>query len=130
MIIVRFLALNMGKFKGENWRKKNVMRSRLRRKGYVRKMVKDAVLCGYCKKPFSDEDGMFKTMEHIIPLCLGGSNKEENVKVVCSLCNSEKDKEMNLEMAKNPHDNRWKEKENCGFLKESRKEFLKRCWGE
>jgi len=47
-------------------------------------------LCCYCQNIFSYSD---LTIEHIIPLCLGGDNEENNITLACRNCNQEKGKE-------------------------------------
>lgn len=120
----------MSKIKSAIWKKRNKMRYRARRSAPVRKMLQDALLCGYCEKPFSEDYGMNKTVEHVIPLGMGGANTIENLKIVCSLCNVEKNREMNWEVAKKLYEDRWKTKGKMEVLWVSIKEFLKRCFGK
>lgn len=41
--------------------------------------------CCYCGAPLSYKDG---TVEHIIPLSKGGTNRRENVTIACAPCNN------------------------------------------
>lgn len=44
--------------------------------------------CAYCNQPMIGR--RFPTRDHVIPLCLGGSNRPGNLKVVCDPCNGHK----------------------------------------
>ncbi|HEY5268330.1 MAG TPA: HNH endonuclease signature motif containing protein [Candidatus Saccharimonadales bacterium] len=46
--------------------------------------------CAYCKKVFIVD---MLTIEHIVPLCLGGTNDRDNITLACGPCNQEKGRE-------------------------------------
>lgn len=50
-----------------------------------------ATVCAICGGEFSDDPDPFvpraRTIDHIVPLALGGSNKIENLRVVHRFCN-------------------------------------------
>jgi 5-methylcytosine-specific restriction endonuclease McrA len=46
--------------------------------------------CCYCKSVFFVED---LTVEHVTPLCLGGTNDPTNIALACSPCNHGRGKE-------------------------------------
>ncbi len=46
--------------------------------------------CCYCKVVFMVTD---LTVEHIVPLCLGGTNESTNITLACASCNQNKGKE-------------------------------------
>jgi len=46
--------------------------------------------CYYCKKVFLVD---ILTVEHLTPLCLGGTNDPSNIALACLTCNQEKGKE-------------------------------------
>ena len=45
--------------------------------------------CYYCHKIFIYDD---LTVEHIVPLCLGGTNEDSNITLACAPCNHERGK--------------------------------------
>lgn len=54
-------------------------------------LFKDIIyLCYYCKYAFLTSQ---LTIEHIIPLCLNGSNNIDNITLVCVPCNFQHGKE-------------------------------------
>src|SRR5580692_1903499 len=63
-------------------------RQKQRSKSYKlrKKLIKDLYLapCYYCKKAFLVDD---LTLEHIIPLCLSGTNDISNLTLACRPCN-------------------------------------------
>ena len=46
--------------------------------------------CCYCKKVFLFTE---LTVEHVTPLCLGGTNEPSNIALACEPCNKERGKE-------------------------------------
>lgn len=46
--------------------------------------------CCYCKAVFMVTD---LTVEHIVPLCLGGTNEAANITLACASCNQNKGRE-------------------------------------
>jgi predicted nucleotidyltransferase len=54
-------------------------------------------LCCYCQVLFDMKE---LTIEHIKPLCLGGTNDESNITLACAPCNQSKGKEVWLEIKK------------------------------
>jgi 5-methylcytosine-specific restriction endonuclease McrA len=46
--------------------------------------------CCYCRRVFLFTE---LTVEHIVPLCLGGTNDPSNIALACSPCNHERGKE-------------------------------------
>ena len=45
----------------------------------------DRWTCHYCGEKVSSDNA---SLDHIIPVCLGGSNERENLKTACLMCNS------------------------------------------
>ena len=49
--------------------------------------------CPACTKKMSferQEDTLFATLDHVIPLSAGGTNDEDNFQLLCNLCNQKK----------------------------------------
>ncbi len=49
---------------------------------------RDGFVCAYCGK--GRNDGVLLQCDHIIPICLGGSNKLRNLVTACQPCNTRK----------------------------------------
>jgi 5-methylcytosine-specific restriction endonuclease McrA len=47
-----------------------------------------ATACCYCTRLFSEDNP--KSLDHIIPVCLGGQNVNENINISCLDCNRSK----------------------------------------
>jgi 5-methylcytosine-specific restriction endonuclease McrA len=50
----------------------------------------DSAQCCYCHNTFDMEQ---LTIEHIVPLCLGGTSNPDNITLACKTCNQERGKE-------------------------------------
>jgi hypothetical protein len=48
--------------------------------------------CAYCGKSLVDLSDPFLTLDHIVPIELGGSHKADNLVTACRACNSAKEK--------------------------------------
>jgi len=44
--------------------------------------------CPVCKRTMICGTFYSPTLDHIIPICLGGNHKEENWRIICRSCNS------------------------------------------
>lgn len=57
-----------------------------------KRLYKDVVFypCCYCKNVFMIEK---LTVEHVIPLSMGGTNEDSNISLACAPCNHEKGKQ-------------------------------------
>ena len=51
-------------------------------------MQRDGTSCYYCGKP--NLTGRGATLDHLVPLCDGGTNDAENLVLACARCNSQK----------------------------------------
>ncbi len=62
-------------------------------KSYKSRLYKDKGFapCFYCKKVFLIST---LTVEHIIPLCLGGISSDDNLTLACAPCNQERGKQV------------------------------------
>lgn len=72
--------------------RRNYKRKRSRTNVALKKKLFKYVLftnCPYCKFVFLVED---LTVEHKIPLCLGGTDNQDNITLACSSCNHQKGK--------------------------------------
>ena len=64
--------------------------------GYLRAKLgdRDNWICGICKAPVSPDllhpDPLFASVDHIIPVALGGTSDEENLRIVHLVCNLKK----------------------------------------
>lgn len=69
-------------------RKQQVINGRLRKT-----LLKDSVfdVCCYCNHAFLGQD---LTIEHIVPICLGGSNELHNIALACAPCNQARGREV------------------------------------
>lgn len=67
--------------------------------------------CCYCKVGFFVEQ---LTVEHVIPLCLGGTNDESNIALACAPCNHQKGQEA------------WKQKHNNMEYRERKREIIQK----
>ncbi len=48
-------------------------------------------LCAYCDRPFGSDGGFRRpTLDHVVPLALGGSNTKDNKVAACAECNTQK----------------------------------------
>lgn len=58
----------------------------------LRVLERDNFTCAYCGTEVIDSQTSKQgwSVDHIIPLALGGSNDESNLVVACRLCNSKK----------------------------------------
>jgi hypothetical protein len=65
------------KYQGSKW---------LTRERRLALYVRDGLACCYCGA--SVEDGTQLSLDHIIPHCQGGNNKNENLVTACKRCNS------------------------------------------
>lgn len=75
--------------KTRNKMKTDHKRSRLKEQPFIKRMIAEAKVCAYCKKEFTDfNKWRSKTIDHIIPFFLGGTNDLTNIKVVCNQCNN------------------------------------------
>lgn len=69
-------------------------RQKARRKVYAsakRRMLKKDPFCFYCRCDLSGETA---TVDHVIPLSRGGSNRADNLKLACKGCNQDKGSDM------------------------------------
>jgi 5-methylcytosine-specific restriction endonuclease McrA len=68
-------------------------------KGFRRKVIPSVVVevskryvsacaCCYCSRSFTDNNP--KSIDHIIPICLGGGNESNNINICCLECNKAK----------------------------------------
>jgi 5-methylcytosine-specific restriction endonuclease McrA len=63
-----------------------------KRKTKARLVARDGLKCCWCGReiylnvPFSNDD--FATIEHIKPVCKGGSSARNNLALACRLCNN------------------------------------------
>lgn len=103
-----FVSPQYRKFCSEQCRRKNENRRKdARRRGYRRKSTltklyeRDHGVCYICgrKCDFEDytiRDGTFlvgqtyPTVEHVVPVCLGGDDEWDNVRLACFACNTKK----------------------------------------
>jgi len=70
-------ARSKGKWQGMNW---------IRQDKRLAIYLRDGLACAYCGS--SVEEGTQLTLDHIVPHCKGGSNKEDNLITSCHKCNS------------------------------------------
>jgi hypothetical protein len=54
----------------------------------VSKKYIHALTCCYCSREFSKDNP--KSIDHIIPVCLGGNNQSDNIDISCAECNRSK----------------------------------------
>jgi 5-methylcytosine-specific restriction endonuclease McrA len=81
-----------------NIRKAHVRRARIKQvggklsKGITKALfAKQKGKCASCNEKLSLEKGLDKAhLDHILPLALGGPNTDENVQLLCRLCNQRK----------------------------------------
>lgn len=66
----------------------------------VAKMWIGSKFCGYCSGEYSEEKYNSKSIDHIIPLCKGGSNELTNLKICHLKCNFIKGRFLLEEMVK------------------------------
>lgn len=51
-------------------------------------MQRDGTSCYYCGKP--NLSGRSATLDHVVPLCNGGTDSVDNLVLACPRCNSQK----------------------------------------
>jgi 5-methylcytosine-specific restriction endonuclease McrA len=56
-----------------------------------RVIVRDGFRCRRCK-----QIPLFPTLDHILPKGLGGSNRQDNLQLLCIVCHREKDKPQDI----------------------------------
>lgn len=56
---------------------------------WLRELLKHAKYCPYCLVEMTDFGDMktSKTIDHIIPLALGGKHEKRNIEIICWVCN-------------------------------------------
>lgn len=54
--------------------------------------LRHTAVCAYCEVVFGSRGPTVRTIDHVHPLALGGSNADANLVACCSLCNSRKSK--------------------------------------
>ncbi len=61
-------------------------------------------ICPSCRKlmNFGVGGGPYATIDHVIPRSLGGTNKEDNLQLLCKECNEEKGDRMDLRLDGGP----------------------------
>ncbi len=70
------------------------MNSKRRRKLVSNLLVRDGNLCHYCQVLMTRSTGNHDrvdatlTREHVVPLCFGGGNSEDNIVLCCNKCNN------------------------------------------
>jgi len=58
---------------------------------YLIELLQKADECPLCKMSYKDKSE--KHIDHIIPICVGGCHKKENVRVICRTCNLRRPKD-------------------------------------
>jgi 5-methylcytosine-specific restriction endonuclease McrA len=53
----------------------------------VRELLEAATECAYCREPLTPDD---RTLDHVVPITLGGPHSRANVVVCCRSCNARK----------------------------------------
>ena len=52
--------------------------------------LRDGFLCAYCLRNLADAPANQRTIDHVIPVKLGGTNHEDNLCLACKKCNDTK----------------------------------------
>lgn len=69
-----------------NWNGSKWLRPEKRLAIYMR----DNWLCGYCNKDLHNVKAKLRTLDHILPVALGGTNEASNLVTCCKRCNDSK----------------------------------------
>ena len=62
--------------------------------------IRDMYICQYCGKPYGKKE---LTMDHVLPLSLGGETKWENVVAACASCNGKKANKVDIKPKRSPY---------------------------
>jgi len=80
---------------------KDMMRRRRRpRFSKTNLYLRDLYTCQYCNSPFTRTN---LTLDHVIPLSLGGKTNWENIVAACRTCNSKKGNRTHMKPIKKPY---------------------------
>lgn len=69
---------------GQKWNGGKWIRPERRLGVYIR----DGFMCLYCGEDLRRRDNCDVTLDHLIPRCLGGGNRNHNIVTACKSCNS------------------------------------------
>ena len=63
--------------------------------------LRDRFRCQYCGEPFASSDLSF---DHVVPRCLGGRTRWENIVAACRPCNARKDQFLTMKPLRPPRE--------------------------